>query len=107
MADPTLEKSWRVTRTLLARARAALPLPSPATEGQIRDALEEYERMLYHNELELALDALEHAGELVAARGEFWRDLERAAKNMELVDRASKLRRRFQETREERHADNS
>jgi hypothetical protein len=38
--------------------------------------------VLSHNELELALDALEHAGCLVATHGGFWRDLDRAAKNM-------------------------
>ena len=64
------------------------------------ETLAEYERTLGHNELELALDALEHAGSLVLARGGFWKDLERAATNMGLAARASQLRRRFQETSE-------
>jgi hypothetical protein len=63
--------------------------------------------MLDHNELELALDALEHAGSLVPTRGGFWKDLERAATNMELIARASQLRRRFQETLERNVGNNS
>lgn len=100
VADPRLEKSWTITRTLLSRAKAALPLAPAGASAELEETLADYERLLNHNELELALDALEHAGGLVAARGGFWRDLERAAKNMQLVSRASQLRRRFQETLE-------
>ena len=107
MADPQLEESWSVTRTLLSRARAALPLPSPDAKAEFEETLAEYEHMLDHNELELALDALEHAGSLVTSRGGFWKDLERAATNMELIARASQLRRRFQEALERNVGNNS
>jgi hypothetical protein len=100
VADAKLEKSWQVTRTLLSRAKAALPPPALETKVEFAETLAEYERVLSHNELELALDALEHAGSLVATRGGVWRDLERAAKNMGLIERASQFRRRFQEARE-------
>lgn len=85
VADPKLEKSWQVTRTLLSRAKAALPPPALA-KVEFAETLAEYERVLSHNEFELALDALEHAGSLVAARGGVWRDLERAARNMGLIE---------------------
>jgi hypothetical protein len=107
VADPRLEKSWSVTRTLLARAKATLPVPSPEAKAEFEETLAEYERMLDHNELELALDALEHAGNLVPTRGGFWKDLERAATNMELIARASQLSRRFQETSERTVGNNS
>lgn len=107
VVDPRLEKSWSVTRTLLSRAKAALPVPPPEARAEFDETLAEYERMLSHNELEIALDALEHAGGLVVARGGFWKDLERAATNMQLVARASRLRRRFQETLERNVGKNS
>jgi hypothetical protein len=107
MADSRLEKSWSVTRTLLSRAKDALPVPPSEARAEFEETLAEYERMLGHNELELALDALEHAGGLVLARGGFWKDLERAATNMELVARASQLRRRFQEALERNVGQNS
>ena len=100
VADPKLEKIWHVTRTLLSRAKAALPPPAVEVKVEFAETLAEYEGMLSHNELESALDGLEYAGSLVAARGGFWRDLERAAKNMGLIERASQFRRRFQEARE-------
>jgi hypothetical protein len=100
VADPKLEKSLQVTRTLLSRAKAALPPPALEAKVEFAETLAEYEGVLSHNELELALDALEHAGSLVAARCGFWRDLERAAKNMGLIERASQFHRRFREARE-------
>lgn len=93
-----LEKSWGITRTLLARAKARLPIPAADRAVEFDKAIAEHERMLSHNELELALDALEAAGDLVAPPGGFWRDLERAAENMHLYARASQLRRKFQES---------
>lgn len=94
-----LEKSWGITRTLLARAKGRLPIPT-ATDIKVEfdKAIAEYEDMLMHNELELALDALAAAGDLAAPRGGFWRDLERAAENMHLYARASHFRRRLQES---------
>jgi hypothetical protein len=57
--------------------------------------LARYHEFLEHNEFELALDTLEEIGNLVACRGGFWRDLERAAENMALVERLPKLRKNF------------
>jgi hypothetical protein len=94
-----LEKSWGITRTLLARAKGRLPIPTAIdSKVEFDKAIAEYEDMLSRNELELALDALAAAGDLAAPRGGFWRDLERAAENMHLHARASHLRRKFQET---------
>jgi hypothetical protein len=63
-----------------------------------QNLLSEYGQFLEHNEFELALDMLEQLGDLVDCRGGFWRDLERAAENMELKDRIPELRKKFSET---------
>jgi hypothetical protein len=97
MTDAELRKSWKVTEVLLERARRALPAPPAANEEEHRMLLARYHEYLQHNELELALDALEELGKLVACRGGFWRDLERAAENMELTDRLPALRKKFEE----------
>jgi hypothetical protein len=97
MSDAKLVKSWKVTETLLERARHALP----AHHGQeYATLLTQYREFLEHNELELALDILEELGHLISARGGFWRDLERAAENMGLGDRLPALRKAFSEALE-------
>ena len=90
MANPELIKGWRITETLLGRARHALPQSS---EDVRRYA--QYEEFLQHNELGLALNVLEELGYLLSAPGGFWRDLERAAENMGLTDRLPALRKAF------------
>jgi len=97
MSAPELVKSWRTTETLLARARDALPDAPAHHEQEYARLLAQYREFLEHNELVLALDILEELGHLVPARGGFWRDLERAAKNMGLVDRLPALRKAFSE----------
>ena len=97
MTDPELIKSWKVTETLLERARRALPEPTAENKEEYQNLLSEYNQFLEHNELELALDMLEELGGLVHCRGGFWRDLERAAENMDLKDRITKLRKKFSE----------
>jgi hypothetical protein len=94
MSDPKLIKSWKVTEALLERARHALPARN---EQEYAALLTRYREFLEHNELELALDILEEIGHLISARGGFWRDLERAAENMGLVDRLPALRKAFSE----------
>jgi hypothetical protein len=97
MADSKLVKSWKVTEALLERARHALPARH---EQEHATFLTQYWEFLQHNELELALDTLEELGHLISARGGFWRDLERAAENMGLVDRLPALRKAFSEALE-------
>ncbi|KVD47959.1 hypothetical protein WS61_08060 [Burkholderia sp. ABCPW 11] len=76
---------WARTFTYLREARANL---SEAAEGVCADEIKEFEEYLSHNELELALDALEAAFE----KGDDanWRALEfigKAALSMQLHDR--------------------
>ena len=79
-----LERSWDITRRHLARARAELGRVS----GVAQYAASEFEDYLNHNELELAMDLLEAAGDGNASTAEFWRALSQAAANMGLHDRA-------------------
>jgi len=95
MSDPELVKSWKVTETLLERARHALPDAPVDHEQACIALLAQYREFLEHNELELALDVLEELGHLISARGGFWRDLERAAENMGLLDRLPALQKAF------------
>jgi hypothetical protein len=92
MSDAKLVKSWKITGTLLERARHALP---KLDEREHVALLTQYREFLEHNELELALNILEELGHLVSARGGFWRDLERAADNMGLIERLPALRKAF------------
>jgi hypothetical protein len=95
MTDAKLLKRWKITEVLLERARRALPEPSEQQKQEYVTLLAQYHRYLEHNELGLALDTLEELGHLIPCRGGFWRDLERAAENMGLVDRLPALRKSF------------
>jgi len=97
MASPELIKRWKVTESLLERARRELPDFPAHHEKQRAALLAEYREFLDHNELGLAFDILEQLGHLVPVRGGFWRDLELAAENMGLVDRLPALRKAFSE----------
>jgi hypothetical protein len=97
MPDARLVKNWKITETLLKRARRALPDIPADHEHECAAHLAQYRKFLEHNEFELALDRLEELGHLVSARGGFWRDLERAAENMGLIDRLPALRKAFSE----------
>jgi hypothetical protein len=92
MADVELRKRWMVSRTLLERARRALP---DGSEQAYATRLARYGEFLESNEFEMALDMLEELGHIVLCHGGFWRDLERAAENMELVDRVPALRKSY------------
>jgi len=95
MADPEFIKRWKMTETLLERARQALP----EMQHEHRQALlAQYHEFLEHNELGLAFDVLEELGHLLCVRGGFWRDLERAAEYMGLTDRLPALRKAFSDS---------
>ncbi|KVP29085.1 hypothetical protein [Burkholderia ubonensis] len=84
-ADRDFHSSWSRTSEYLREARAHL---SEAAEGVCADEIAEFEEFLKHNELELALDAIEAS----FRKGDDanWRVLEymaMAALSMELVDR--------------------
>jgi hypothetical protein len=95
MPNHELIKRWKITETLLERARNALPANPVQDEYETARLLEQYQEFLEHNELELALDVLEDLGHLLSAQGGFWRDLERAAENMGLSERLPALRKAF------------
>jgi hypothetical protein len=95
MADAKLLKSWKITETLLEQARQALPTVPAQHEQESAAVLAQYREFLEHNELELALNILEDLGHLISATGGYWRDLERAAENMGLLDRLPALRKAF------------
>ncbi|KAG8154103.1 hypothetical protein [Burkholderia catarinensis] len=84
-ADRDFHSSWSRTSEYLREARAHL---SEAAEGVCADEIAEFEGFLKHNELELALDAIEAS----FRKGDDanWRVLEymaMAAQSMDLVDR--------------------
>jgi hypothetical protein len=97
MSGAELQKSWRVSETLLMRARRALPAPPLESKDEFDRCIREFEDFLSHNEFGLALDAVEAAGNLALSGGGFWRDFERAAENMSLGARAQQFRERFAE----------
>jgi hypothetical protein len=88
-------KQWKATRGALERARAALPPPISAARVPFEVAVAGFHHFISHNELELALDELCVAAELVESRASVWWHLERAARLMKLYPRAAALRRTF------------
>jgi hypothetical protein len=95
MVDPQLIKRWKVTEALLARARRHLLRALPEIgEGQAQQ-LQQVDEYLVHNELGLAMEVLADIGAEHQCRGAFWRDLERAAESMELLERSVEYRERF------------
>ncbi|OXI78445.1 hypothetical protein CFB40_36910 [Burkholderia sp. AU31652] len=85
LADRDLHSNWSRISEYLREARAHL---SEAAEGVCADEIAEFEEFLKHNELELALDAID----ATFRKGDDanWRVLEymaMAALSMELVDR--------------------
>ncbi len=74
-----LEKSWAITCRHLEAAKECLV----GQQGIDKEALGEYQGFLDHNELELALDELEAAGESNSDQ-RFWNYLILAAENMGL-----------------------
>ena len=75
------------------------------TIGHLRDAetvlghvahpaLAEYRRFLQHNELDLAMEALEAVGEALDAQPAFWSALKAAADEMRLAKHSDRYARR-------------
>jgi len=95
MTSPRLWKTWKVSDALLRRARLALPNPDAESKGEFTKLDKQFAEMLDHNEHELALDLIEEMGLIAQPRGGFWKDLERAAENMELEDRIPRIRSQF------------
>jgi hypothetical protein len=89
-----LEASWHRTRKRFERAVALLALT-----GDDRTRLASYQENLDHNELELALDDLEEAGDGAIQPPEFWEHLRWAAENMGLQERVETLQRREAEAK--------
>ena len=92
--NAALFKRWKISETLLRRAHAALPRPENA-DSTFVGFESQFTEYLEHNEHGLAFDTLIALGDLVAPRGGFWKDLMRAAENMELLDRIPELQKRF------------
>lgn len=80
-----LEHRWEVSRKLLDAALTALQ--SARQDAKAEQCIAEYQRMLQHNELELALDMLELT-ETFTPPQEVWERLALAADSMDLFDRA-------------------
>ena len=95
MATPELLAHWDSVKALLRNALFELNKSprAPLAAAVIR----EYEHFIEHNELELALDALIQAGELVTPRAKFWSGLHQAAVRMELRETGAELLLKFAE----------
>lgn len=87
----SLEESWTVTIEHLKASRALLPQEMLFEEAKVFE--KEYAEYLDHNELELAMNALDDLGLLCNAPIEFWYQLESAASNMGLSDEAERFKR--------------
>jgi hypothetical protein len=86
MLSPELLASWVISTRHLAACRYYLPRVLISNEAVV--CYERLENYLHHNELELALDEGEMLGKLCDAPPQFWRELQLAALNMDLLDRA-------------------
>ena len=86
-----LQESWARTTAHLRRAARLLPeVPAPSEDGRV----EQFREYLEHNELELALDALEALGECNPVPSEFWGHLREAAAEMRLEKHVARLAER-------------
>jgi hypothetical protein len=95
MAAGHWPESWKISLRHLAAAR--FYLPATLKGGDKYDVEEMYLDYLHNREYGLAFDELyefgiENAG--FAQEALFWRELELAAENMGLADRAAECRRR-------------
>ena len=95
MVDPLLIKRWKVTEAILGRARRHLLRALPETSEGLAHQLRQFDEYIDHNELELAMEVLADIGVEHQCRGAFWRNLERAAESMELLERSFEYRERF------------
>lgn len=86
-----LEKRWEVTRNRLDEAFRLLQ--SLRSDSETERCFAWYRDELEHNELELALDALEHLAESSTLPATVWEAFAVAADSMDLVERAAAYRR--------------
>jgi hypothetical protein len=91
--NPEHRKSWAISLRHLAASRFYLQEYLPNAEAE--EAWMNAQAFLHHNELEMALDALQNLGELCSASSAFWAELLLAAGNMSLADNADFIRQRL------------
>lgn len=94
----SLQRRWKNIRFYLERAVQQI---SNIDQVATTDGSEESELLLFseyleHNEFELALDELVHAGEKGSVEGKFWLLLSLAARGMKMLDRSQTLLLRYQ-----------
>src|SRR5690348_4917987 len=93
--DVALIKRLRSTEVLLRRALERLPEATDAVKVELSEVTASALHYLEHNELGLAFEDISGAAELVSAPGGVWRDLERAARLMNLHPEAERVHRRY------------
>ena len=91
-----LEESWAATRQRLDEAFRLLR--SIRSDSEAERCFAWYRDELEQNELELALDALEHLAESFSMPANIWEAFALAAESMDLSDRAAACRRMKIET---------
>ncbi len=97
MASENLLQSWAITANHLIDARNNLSSPSNSSNAELyAHFIAEFEGYLEHNELELALDALEEASDYTQPRLNFWQNMILAAENMKLVSKTARFRERVE-----------
>ena len=85
----------KVISTLLENARRAIPAQYGEHGRECSEFLARYRAFLAHNQLESALNTLEHLGHLISIRGDFWLQLQEAAKTMGLTQRLPTLQEAY------------
>ena len=86
-----LEQRWAVTRKRLDEAFRLLK--SLRSDSEAERCFAWYREEIDHNELELALDALEHVAGSSTLPAAIWDALAVAAESMDLFERAAVLRK--------------
>jgi hypothetical protein len=84
--DERLIKQWQITKSLLMTA---------AIQIESSEYYTEYVEFISHNELELALDVLEEAGQHIAVDRDYWWNLKKAAEVMGLDSHLNFLRQQL------------
>jgi hypothetical protein len=86
-----LEKRWAVTRKRLDEAFRSLQSLRSGPDAE--KCFARYRDMLEHNELELALNALEHLAECSTLPAAVWEAFAVAADSMDLAERSAACRK--------------
>jgi len=85
------QRRWAITRQRLDEAFGLLQ--SIRSDAEAERCFAWYHDVLEHNELELALDALEHLAESSSLPPNVWEAFAEAAESMDLKNRAAACRR--------------